>query len=539
MRPFLTPLFLQIHYFFFGCQTSSLLSAYSRNLQEKKSHLEVRSVREILRSFLDEMIAADPKDVGAPSEFWHPGELCPALYPNMDKARFYPLETLTGMFPVEYIDKYWEENPLDGLWKLGDGKDSKTLFGWLFKPQPGGYNARWLWQYRKKILEAFLGDDTQYLDLLLEYGKTKFTNTQKRNALEIIMHAFTKRSHNGVYAPKDGNPIVEQPRTLISFVLLVSDFVFSLGTMKTLHLLLSRDFSPHTTLGCKFDSNLASEDQLSPDYRPLHDYPKPGYLINDARFILEAFLHPQSILGKGLTDLILGVGNGRHRYKNHMYRDKANLMISAQWLNIVNLLGYIARPTDYMKKCFPTVVEGLTNFRKDTQISNLREFATMLNELLFGENSLFKINPDDFSFWESHCTPNKNEPFMGDKENWVKQPWVHFSLRKEDIQNQNHPFYLIRERKLTMTNIVEWLFLGKMWQTDESPANYSKSNPPFYHDDTFNWGEEPYCPLRYTFCPFNESELDADKKDDDDDDFVDEEEDEEGMETEVVIEEPA
>jgi hypothetical protein len=403
------------------------------------------------------MIAADPKDVGAPSEFWHPGELCPSLYPEMDKKRSYTYKTLTDMFPVESIDKYWvPDGEEEGFWMLGDNQDSRSHFGWLFKAQPAGFNARWIWQYRKKILDAFLGDDTQYMDLLLDYGKTQFTKAQKRDVLEIIMHAFTKRHHNGIYGLQDRKRIVEQPRTLISYVLLVSDFVFSLGTMKTLHLLLGRDFSPHPTIGGKFLNHPPSwSENLSPEYTPLHDYPKTGYLRNDAHFISEAFLHPLYILRVGLTGLIQKKGQGNARYKHHMFHDKAYLMISAQWLNIVNLLGYQANPTQYLKKCFPTLLEDFTKTRKDTRISNLREFAIALNELLFGENSLFKIDPGDFSAWELHCTPNKKAKFMGDKENWVKHPWVHFRF-KEDIQNdEKHPFYPIRDRMLTMTNIVE------------------------------------------------------------------------------------
>jgi hypothetical protein len=514
--PFLTlsPIVLQIHCFFFIFQTSTLFADYSRNLQEKKSHSEVRTVREILRSFLDEMIAADPKDVGAPSEFWHPGELCPALYPQMDKKRYYADETLTGMFPKEYIEKYWKVDPQKvdppNSWMLGDHRDSKSLFGWLFKAQPAGFNARWMWPYRKKILEAFLGDDTQYVDLLLYYGKTRFTPRQKRDVREIMMHVFTKRHRNAIYGLQESSYITEQPRTLISYVLLVSDFVFSLGTMKTLHLLLGRDFATHPSFRYTFLCPNPLE-KLSPDYTPLHDYPKTDYLYNDARFILEAFLRPQSILGKGLMKLIAKEGMGNARYKNHMYHEKAYLMISAQWLNIVNLLGYQAKPTEYLKKCFPTLVALLTEIGEDTRISNLRELATMLNEFLFGDNSLFKIDPDDLSAWENHCIPNKTE-FIGEKENWVKQPWVHFRLKKEDIQDENHPFYSIRLRNLTVTNIVEWLFLGKMWQTDESPANYTKSNPPFYDDDdTCKWAEEAYCPKPYTFRPFDVGELDADE----------------------------
>jgi hypothetical protein len=492
------------------------------------------------------MIAADPKDVGAHGEFWFPGELSTALYPEMHIEEHHREETLTSMFTKSDIETYWQEDPAeDGLWKLGDHKDSKSLFGWLFKQTPSGFNSRWIFRYRKKIVEAFLQDDTIYVEHLLYLGKGRglaSDDPQKRDARKIMMVAFTKRHRNGVYGVQDGEPIVVQPRTLIAYVLLVSDFVFSLGTMKILYNLLGRDFSPHPMLGRMY---ITHEDRiskrLSPDYTPLHDYPKPGHFTRDAQFIMEAFLHPQSILQKGLTKQIEKQGKRNSKYKKHMYHDKAYLMISAQWLNIVNLIGYKPRTTTYMKKCFPTLLFILIQFRQETQISNLREFAIMLNEFLFGENRLFEIDKDDLKVWSNYCIPNLEDDFICNNENWVKEPWVHFSFKEDIAQNKTHPFYPIRERKLTMTNIVEWLFLGKMWQTDHSPANYTNANAPFYDDATFQWAEKAFCPQPYTFRPFNERELDEDKKtnvdesfdesddksdDDNDDDDEDEGEDE-------------
>jgi hypothetical protein len=223
-------------------------------------------------------------------------------------------------------------------------------------------------------------------------------------------------------------------------------------------------------------------------------------------------------LQKGLTKQIEKQGKRNSKYKKHMYHDKAYLMISAQWLNIVNLIGYKPRTTTYMKKCFPTLLFILIQFRQETQISNLREFAIMLNEFLFGENRLFEIDKDDLKVWSNYCIPNLEDDFICNNENWVKEPWVHFSFKEDIAQNKTHPFYPIRERKLTMTNIVEWLFL-----------------------------EKAFCPQPYTFSPFNEHELDEDKKtnvdesfdesddkSDDDNDDDDEDEDERAKEGVVL-----
>jgi hypothetical protein len=86
-----------------------------------------------------------------------------------------------------------------------------------------------------------------------------------------------------------------------------------------------------------------------------------------------------------------------------------------------------------------------------------------------------------------------------------------------------------------------------MWQTDHSPANYTNANAPFYDDATFQWAEKAFCPQPYTFSPFNEHELDEDKKtnvdesfdesddkSDDDNDDDDEDEDERAKEGVVL-----
>jgi hypothetical protein len=46
-----------------------VLWEYSKDLQEKKGHIENRKVIEILQAFLDTMIQAKPSDSGATNEF--------------------------------------------------------------------------------------------------------------------------------------------------------------------------------------------------------------------------------------------------------------------------------------------------------------------------------------------------------------------------------------------------------------------------------------------------------------------------------------
>ena len=488
-------------------------------MQEKKSHSEDRQVIEILRSFLNSMLVQYPTDQGAPHEFWHPGELVPLSYPNVHLEKS-PRGSVEAMFPMPSQ----EVLPDGEAWTDHLSKIDKHV-SYLVAEGSAGYNARWIAQYRKKILATFLDDETKYMNSLLQVFYQKFEKdklasvagkkSKKAGLIEIMWVAFHTRSKNKVYHLADRKQIEMQPKTLTAFILLISDFVFSKGTMKTMDLLLARHFSGHPLLQRYWDvkDNADTLPGLNVDYTPLHDYPNTGWLNNDRLFIEQAFLHPQTILVDDFM-ILLGRGPGKSTYAKKMYLDRVTFMVSAQWLNIVNILGYRAIATPYLRKCFPFLNNQLTSYKLtegDGSLSNLASFARALSQFLFGENSLFKLDDEDAKIWPRYCMLHFTKDLENNQfpvaQNWVKDPWMHVTLKDQKIP-ESHPLYEVRTNMFTMTNIVELLFFGKMWKDDgTSPVDYDQK--PFYDDAEEKWADPFFSPLAYHFQPFTMAELGA------------------------------
>jgi hypothetical protein len=487
-------------------QTSTYLRNYSKDLQEKKSHTENRKAPEIVLAILQGMKTQMPQDIGAPYEYWFPGELSNSYRPFVENLS--PKSYFEAMFPerlfsvpqksrdaLNAIDERKYGNLVGGLdenlWRRELFEKQRTLVGYLFKEDNAGYNSRGICTYRRSLLEAFLEEDSKIMDaLLFAFSKQqkKTYQVDKISARDIMWSAFHKRSKNKHFLLGEEATIGHQPATLIAYILLVSDFVFSSGTMNTLYDILVRNCLPHRSFAEQFKSEGTDVlEGLSKDYTPLADYPNPDWLNQDRIFIQEVFLKPQSVLTRKLVGLIT------HRnslFKPYMYQDRATSMISAEWLNIVNILGYTAQSTTYLRKCFPGLLKALSNYPTnksktpkvaknascELRYSNLVPFAHALGEFVFGDNSFFVLKDDDLKLWDKYGFPpsqkNSTENLRV-QENWVANPWLHFRLRSKP--SEDHPFYdffhSFMPRVVTITNIVEWLFFGKMW---DKPSNYGK-----------------------------------------------------------------
>jgi hypothetical protein len=479
-------------------QTSNVLSTYSQRHQEKKSHSEDRHVIEILHAFLEKMLQEKPTDEGAPVEYWHPGELVPDRY---------PIEGLEGLsrpiiearFPLSHKDDLND----DASWKDHVHQLEEKHLGFLSERYNPGYNARWICEYRKKILAAFLEEDTKYM---LEILHPLATNMHKKPGInDIMMGAFHTRSKNRVYHLKEGIDIEMQPKTLTAFILLISDFVFSKGTMITMDCLLSRYFKPHPALQDYFMTSRPKKTLpgLNMDYKPLHDHPNAGWMENDRLFIEQAFLHPQSILVDGFIELLSNT-KGNSTYVQKFYRDRLSFMVSAQWLNIVNLVGYQVQPTHYMEECFPGMVKQLTSYDQEkVTVSNLSALARGLSRFLFGKDSIFKLEESEDRLMHKYCLKaNKDLHVNG---NWVKDPWIYMELKDTDVSD-SHPLYSVANQRFTLANIVELLFFGKMWDVDagKNPVDAYKKKP-FYHDEGDTWAPDFILPEDH-FMAFDEEE---------------------------------
>jgi hypothetical protein len=325
---------------------------------------------------------------------------------------------------------------------------------------------------------------------------------------DIMMNAFFTRSKTRVYHLASGQNLEVQPKTLTAFILLISDFVFSIGTMKTMDLLLTRFFSRHPLHLEVFDpDDNEALPGLDITYTPLHDHPNPSWLDNDRAFIQQAFLYPQFTLVEALMDL-LERGLSKYFYTKKLYQDRlAFFMVSAQWLNIVNILGHRALPTPYLRRCFPNFLGCLTSYDlNEGRLSNLPSIASALSEFLFGKNSLFKLAAEDAAKWPVHCRRTSSEVLVD--QNWVMDSWIHLRLRNPDV-SESHPLYSVASRRFTITNFVELLFFGKMWDVGTSPVDYGET--PFYVDTEEKWAHPDFTVPKYQFVPFSVDELDPSK----------------------------
>jgi hypothetical protein len=462
------------------------------------------------------MIRRSPTDAGAPHEFWHPGELVPLTYPKVFLKRA-PRNFVETLFPcpeeVQDDDEHWNEH-LDKF---------AIPFAYLSADGNLGYNSRWICEYRRKIMAAFLEDDTKYMTSHIQvfHGRGYKPLAEGKNAknsylVQMMYHAFHNRNKNKVYRLHDGQKIQMKPRALAAFVLLISDFVFSKVTMKTMDQLLMRHFSRHPLLEQKFDPE--AETTLPADfdmtYTPLHEYPNVGWMNKDQAFIESAFLWPQNILVEAFLPL-LAMGAGKSTYRESMYLDRVSFMVSAQWLNIVNIVGYRVTPTPYLRRCFPGLQKELLS---DGNLSNLPAFARALSEFLFGTHSVFTLADHDAAIWPPYCKllapqtdttdDSERHNLVDVRDNWVQHSWIHMKLKKQDVP-ESHPFYRVRnEQEFTITNIVEFLFFGKMWQADGTgPVAYEKE--PFYEDVDENWGKDDFKFGDYIFKKFDETELES------------------------------
>jgi hypothetical protein len=495
-----------------------VLWGYSKDLQEKKGHTENRKVIEILQAFLDTMIPYKLGDLGGPNQFWHPGELNDWNYHAINPIKV-KKEIITAILPeslLEFSNESIEELPIAvrskyealrgglaaNIWRYGlfeAGKDEggfMTYLGFLKTEGLSSVNMRWISNYRRKIVETFFADNTTYLDELLMINRRKAAPKDTR---VFMWNAFHTRNKNRAYSLKLGSHIKSSSPTLTAYVLLISDFVFSKETMKTMSVLLGRHFSCHPLFSDKFlKTNLETKallPKLKSPYIPLHDHPRPNWRENDMAFITETFLYPKSILAERLIDYILS-GEGNSSFKSYMFHDRAHYMIAAQWLNILNLLGYKAYPTAYLRKCFPKLEAKLIDTPAGTKHSNMAMLAEALAEFVFGPESIFEISKDDRAKWKKYAVPlPKDTPVKGVLENWVFSPWLNLSFKDHGSHiDEEHPFYQLRKRDhFTITNIVEWLFFGKMWWHPiygEATVIYNdSSNYQFatygFHDDAF------------------------------------------------------
>jgi hypothetical protein len=378
----------------------------------------------------------------------------------------------------------------------GEEGGFRTQMGFLNSEGLPSCNMRWLSNYRRKIVETFFADSTTYLDELLMMNNRQ---SAAKDTRRFMWNSFHKRNKNRVYNLKLGSQIKAAAKTLTAYVLLISDFVFSKETMNTMSSLLGRHFSCHPLFSDKFlKTNLEFDKALLPKlkspYIPLHDHPHPSWRDNDLDFITETFLIPKSILAERLMDSILKKGNTS--FKANMFHDRAHYMIAAQWLNIVNLLGYKAYPTAYLRKCFPKLEAKLMDTPAGTKYSNMVMLAQALAEFVFGPESIFEISEEDMASWKKYAVPRPNgTPVKGVVENWVSKPWLNLSFKDHGSHiDEEHPFYELKEFKyFTITNIVEWLFFGKMWnRPNYAPGTVGFNDSSSYlfaaygfHDDAF------------------------------------------------------
>ena len=196
-----------------------------------------------------------------------------------------------------------------------------------------------------------------------------------------------------------------------------------------------------------------------------------------------------------LTNFVL-----QKKFVKNEVRVKCALMIAQEWLKIVNLVGYLVKPTKYMVKTFPSFSEQLSsrtwqlNSPNQPITTNLVVLAEIIGDVVFNSKT-FKLEDDCLEKWAASGNKSIKKKGVVSSDSSYHQgriwedenTWLLFKMTTTSggfpvgyvLNADKTPFYW------TLSNIVEQIFLGKMFRN-----GHYELPPKVQDNDQFAFGKK-------------------------------------------------
>lgn len=326
-------------------QAIAVCKKYSMLVQANQNLKVSRNAKNCLMTILDEMAKYYQGDTGGVNAFFIPGERDKLQFPAVHKKNlqkeahtYLPSWIFMGNEGDVLSNSQIEEN-----FKIKDHRGAR--YEMIFESNnqssvPENYRAMHL--YRKKIISSIFEENTPFSKELLTLTLAKMKSMKEyidpvSDAIDYIISCLENRAQQTLYLSDDFRRF--PPREATSYMLLITNFVFSQKTIDRMKRIIHTDGAAHPNIATSYDANFGD---YKVEISPMKPFDTQGlkWVDRDMELIQNAFLTPQKILWNSLNEWCCKTRTD-HQMLEHKTRH--GLMIAQEWLNIVYLLGFVVK----------------------------------------------------------------------------------------------------------------------------------------------------------------------------------------------------